>query len=108
MPNIEIDPQTGAPIIKTDDGNTPDAKGPNDNPSTDFTVPSTESLSTVEEPKITTATDKPNEPEVSEQKSEKELLIEQMAKIEHEAGGFSNIGMNSEYWDLRRKFQSLG
>lgn len=107
MPNIEIDPQTGAPIIKTDDGNTPDAKGP-DNPPTDFTVPSTDVPSTVDELKITTATDKPNEPEVSEQKSEKELLIEQMARIEHEAGGFSNIGMNSEYWDLRRKFQSLG
>jgi hypothetical protein len=40
--------------------------------------------------------------------TEKDSCLNKMKKILEEAGGLeSNIGMNSEYWELQRKYRSL-
>lgn len=40
-------------------------------------------------------------------KSRKQEIQEELARIEKEAGMFSNIGMTSPYWDLRKELQSM-
>ena len=94
---IDIDPVTGAPIVTS--GDTP----PVTEPSSDFTVtdpPSTEAPPTTEAPP-------PVVEEPPYEKTEKELCLEKMNAIEAEAGGFSNIGMTSDYWELLKKYRSL-
>lgn len=39
--------------------------------------------------------------------SRKEECLALMNKIEAEAGGISNIGMTSNYWDLLREYRTL-
>ena len=43
----------------------------------------------------------------SKSKTEKEILLDKMNEIEREAGGISNIGMTSDYWEYLKQYRSL-
>ena len=40
-------------------------------------------------------------------KNRKDEILSMMSKIVEDAGGFSNVGMTSEYWELRKELQRL-
>lgn len=35
----------------------------------------------------------------------KDEILSKMSQIVEDAGGFSNVGMTSEYWELRKELQ---
>ena len=113
MPDIDIDPATGAPVVKTTAPvDTPESQPTSDSGTSeaDSTVTKTEEPVTSLPPVAPTVTTKPaaKVEVIKVPKTEKEECLEKMNAILAEHGGLEgNVGMTSEYWDLLKKYRSL-
>lgn len=98
-PNIEIDPLTGAPIVRN-----PDAKGPI------VMIPPAAVSSTppVTSSETTEVTEAKSEETTSKIKTRKEEVLEEMnAIIKKHGGNLGDIPINDHYWDLLKEYRIL-